>query len=126
MQTKPLDAAFLAVFQNSIYARPEAAGDVISGMALDYVSTVVPASFGDSGLNIGLCLAGPVLCTFMQYLNKFCSRLELASDVVSSMFVRLFFVDKQNFVTLAQTILEKFHPKALEVVFLTATASDWK
>ena len=32
---------------------------------------------------------GPLLRTFMQYLFAFCSRLEAASDVVSTGFVRL-------------------------------------
>ena len=31
----------------------------------------------------------PVLCTLVQYLIEFCSRLEAASDVVTSRFVRL-------------------------------------
>ena len=31
--------------------RPEATGDVISGMVLDYVGADVPASFGDNRLN---------------------------------------------------------------------------
>ena len=33
--------------------RPEACGDVISGMVLDYVGTDVPAGLGDSRLNSG-------------------------------------------------------------------------
>ena len=48
MQTKPSDAAF----SNFDQCRPEAAGDVMSGMALDYVGRV-PESFGDSRLNNG-------------------------------------------------------------------------
>ena len=48
MQTKPSDAAFSAVFRTSI-----SAGDVISGIALDYLGTHVPASVGDSRLNNG-------------------------------------------------------------------------
>ena len=40
-------------FSNFAKCRPEAAGDVISGMALDYESTDIPASFGDSMLNSG-------------------------------------------------------------------------
>ena len=71
--------------------RPEAGGDIISGMALDYVGTDVPAGFDDSRLNSGriirLCPAGPVLRTFVEYLITFYSRPEAASDVISGMFV---------------------------------------
>ena len=39
-------------FSNLDECRPEADGDVISGMALNYVSTDVSVGFGDSRLNI--------------------------------------------------------------------------
>ena len=57
--------------------RPEAAGNVISGIALDYVSIDVPANFGNYRLNssqiklFDVCPAIPVLCTFVQYLITF-------------------------------------------------------
>ena len=38
-------------FSNHDQCRPEAACDVISGIALDHVGTDVPAGFGDSRLN---------------------------------------------------------------------------
>ena len=38
-------------FLNFDKCRPEAAGDVISGMALDYVGVDVRATFGDYKLN---------------------------------------------------------------------------
>ena len=61
--------------------------------------TDIPVSFCDHRLNNGriilLCLAGPALCTFVQYLiTSFCSRPEVASDVISGTFVRLFVLDK--------------------------------
>ena len=58
-------------------------------------------------------LAGrTVLHTIMQYFTAFCSRQEAASDIISSEFVRPFVPDKPgNFEILAQTVLEKLHPK---------------
>ena len=47
MHTKPFDAAFSAVFFNLDKCQLEAAGDVISGTALDHVGTDVHDSFGD-------------------------------------------------------------------------------
>ena len=91
-------------FSNFDKRQSEAAGDVISGTASDYVGTEVSASFGDSRLNSGrLCLAIPVLRTFEQYLNAFCSLPEVASDVISSRFVRPIVLDKY----------EKFHDPSL-------------
>ena len=49
MQTKPSDAAFSGVFR-TLKNAAEAAGDVISGVALDYVARMC---FGDSRLNGG-------------------------------------------------------------------------
>ena len=77
MQTKPSsDAAFSAVnLPNFNKCRPEAAGDVISGMALDYVGTYVPASVGDSWLN-----SGWIIWLFVR-------RKEGAHDLISGRFV---------------------------------------
>ena len=50
MQTKPSDAAFLAVF-NLVQCRSEAAGDVISGTVSEYIGADVHASFGAYKLN---------------------------------------------------------------------------
>ena len=82
------------------------------------------AKCGYSRLNNGrfiqLWLTGPVLRTFMQYLMAFCSRQETASDVVSGRFVGPFVHDQQvNFVILAKTVLEKFHPKPSDAAFTT-------
>ena len=68
-------------------------------MVLDYVGTDVPVRFGDSRLKqwsyySTLCPVGPVLHTFVQYLISFCSRLEAASDVVSSRFLWSIVPDK--------------------------------
>ena len=75
--------------------RSEVAGDVISGMALKYVVTDVPVSFGDSRLYSGQIIQffvrpdiyGHVLHTFVQYLIEFWSRAEEASDIISGRFV---------------------------------------
>ena len=40
-------------FVNFDKCRSEVAGDVISGLAVDYVGTDVRATFGESGLNSG-------------------------------------------------------------------------
>ena len=48
--TKP-ELAFSAVSSNFEKCRPEEAGDVISGMALDYVGMDVPAKLGNSRSN---------------------------------------------------------------------------
>ena len=54
MQTKPLDAAFSAVFLNSINAdRKQLVASYPSGMYLDNVGTYVPARFGDYRLISG-------------------------------------------------------------------------
>ena len=53
------------------------AGDVISGVALDYVGMVVPAKLGDSWLN-----GGQIIRTFGQYLIEFCRQSDAASDVI--------------------------------------------
>ena len=47
MQTKLSDATLSDLNKCQL----EATGDIISGMALDYVGTDVPASFGDYRLN---------------------------------------------------------------------------
>ena len=49
--------------------RPEAGGDVISSVALDYVGTDVPAGFGDSRLN-----SGRIIRLFVQP-DPFCALL---------------------------------------------------
>ena len=78
-------------FKNPDKCRPEADGDAICGMALDYVGADVPAGFGESWLNRGqiirLCPTGPALRTFVQHLITFCSLSVAADDVISSGFV---------------------------------------
>ena len=67
----------------------EAANDVISGTAVDYVGMDVPGkkTWSNGGRIIQLWPARPVLCTFVQYLIAFCSRPAAASDVISGKFV---------------------------------------
>ena len=84
-------------FSNFDKCRPEGADDVISGVALEYVVTDVSASFGDYKLNIGRIIrspAGPVLCTFVQYLVTFCSRPEATGDFISGWLVGPIVLDK--------------------------------
>ena len=50
---KALGCGIFRRFSNLHKCRPEAGGDVIASVALDYVATVVPAGFGDSQLNSG-------------------------------------------------------------------------
>ena len=50
---KAVGCGIFCRFSNLDKCRPEAAGDVISGMALDYVGMGVRASFGDYKLNSG-------------------------------------------------------------------------
>ena len=75
-------------------------------MALDYVGTDVPASFGDSFKQLSnystTCSAGPVLRTVEQYLMAFCSRPKAASDVVSGRFVKPLVID---------TVVKFCHPR---------------
>ena len=61
----------LGRFSSFDRGRPEAAGDVISGTALDSVGMDVPASFGDSSLKWSnySTPAGPVLRTFWAVFN---------------------------------------------------------
>ena len=60
--------------------------------------------------------AGPVSRTFAQYLIAFCSRLEVASDVVSGRFVTPIVPDKcVKFGDSCLNFLE--NPKPLEVAF---------
>ena len=66
----------------------EAGGDVISGVALDYVGADVPAGFGDSRLSTGRIIRLLVtrLRTFVQYSITFFSRPEATGDVISGAF----------------------------------------
>ena len=48
---KPSEAAFSAIFSNFDKCRPKAAGDVVSGAAVDYVGMHVRAKSGDFRLN---------------------------------------------------------------------------
>ena len=86
-------------FSNLDKCRPEADGDVISGVALDYVGADVHAGFGDSSLNRGRIIrlfvrSDPFCALFVQYLITFSSRRETASGVISGMFVRPVVLDK--------------------------------
>ena len=79
-------------FSNFDIYRPEVAGDVITGVALKQVGMDVRGKFCDSMLNSSrnystLSPAGPVLHTFMRYLDAFYSRPEAANDVISGSFV---------------------------------------
>ena len=69
---KPSDVAFSAVSRTSINADLLTAGDVVSGMALDYISMNVPAKFG-AVAELFDSLAGRTRFTYLQYLVAFCS-----------------------------------------------------
>ena len=60
-------------FSNCDKYRPEAAGDVISGLALDYVGADVPARLGDFKLNSGrtiqLFVRSDPFCAFCAVFN---------------------------------------------------------
>ena len=61
--------------------------------------TLLFVKFADSTLNNGRTIwlfarAHPFLRTFVQRLITFCSRMEAASDIISSRFVRTIFTDK--------------------------------
>ena len=69
IQTKLSDVAFSAVFEPNLEkCRPEAAGDVISGMALEYVGTDVPVTFADYRLKSGRIILDS-LCAFCAAFN---------------------------------------------------------
>ena len=76
----------------------EAAGDVISSIAVDWVGMNVRVKFGVSTLNSGriirLLPVAPILRTFVQYLLAFCSRPEAVSNVICGRFGRLIISDK--------------------------------
>ena len=74
-------------------------------------------------------LAAPVLRTIVQYLIAFCSRPETASDIISGRLVGPIVHDKHvNFLSIAKTVIEKFHMKpsgaAFSTVFRTSITSD--
>ena len=52
-ENKGIGCDIFGRFSNLDKCQPEAVGDVISGTALDYVGTDIPASFGDYRLNSG-------------------------------------------------------------------------
>ena len=78
---------FSAVFQTWKNCRPEVSIDIISGVALDYVSMDALAKFGDSGLNTGRTirlfgrpdLSYAPLCSIYLYF----AATEAPSDVIS-------------------------------------------
>ena len=73
----------------------EAADDIISGLALDYVGMDVPTCFGDCGLNSGRIIRLFILLrTSVQYLIAFCSQPEAISDVIHCAFVGPIVLDK--------------------------------
>ena len=129
---QPVGCGIFRRFSNLDKGRPEADGDVISGGALDYVGTDVPAGHGDSQLNSGRiirCPAGSILRTFVQYLITFCSRPEATGGVISGRFVEpivLHTCVKFHDHTLHYAILEKFHPKPSEAVFLTVSPYNFR
>ena len=105
--------------------RPEPYGDIISGVALDYVDMDVPTGFGECRLNIGqiirLFVRPDQFCVlFVQYLIIFCYQPEAASDVISDIFVALVVLDRHV----------KFYDPSLnhsgEIPLLFPITSDWK
>ena len=53
IRPKAVGSGIFCRFPNFDKCRPEVAGDVISGVAVDYVGIDVRATFGESGLNSG-------------------------------------------------------------------------
>ena len=79
--------AFSTVFSNFHKCRPEVAGDVLSGVEVEWVGVDVRAKFGDSRLNSDrvnrlYARPDPFLLNFVQHLSAFCSRSDMASDVI--------------------------------------------
>ena len=96
---KAVECGIFGRFSNLDKCQLEAAGDVISGKALDNVGTDDPAGFGDSRSNTGRIIfhsfpTGHVLRTFVQYLITCCSRPEEAGDIICSKFVGPVVLDK--------------------------------
>ena len=72
-------------------------------------------------------LSATALCTSVQYLIAFCSRLAAASDVISVMSVGPIVPDKWlKFVIVAETILEKLHPKLSEAAYSTVFCGNFR
>ena len=72
--------------------RPEVAGDVISGMVVEYANLNDCAQFGGSRLNSIQIIRifdrpDPFYALLCSILFAFCSRSEAASDVISGRFV---------------------------------------
>ena len=93
IRLKAVGSGIFGRFPNFAKRRSEVAGDVISGVAVDYVGMDVRATFGESGLNSGriILLFGrphPFHASlFVQYLIAFCSRPETTSDIISRRFM---------------------------------------
>ena len=62
-------------------------------------------------------MAGPVLRTYVQYLVVFCSRLEVASDVVGRACGAVVPDNLVQFCDPRLNRIEKFHPKPSEEAF---------
>ena len=75
---KSSEAAFSAVF-NFDKCQSEICGDVMSGVAVDWVRVDVRVKFGDSRLQMAELFDSltdvPVFCTFLQYLIGFILQL---------------------------------------------------
>ena len=103
----------------------EANGDVISGVALEYVGMVVPAGFGDNGLDSCRIIRffgwpDPFYALFAVFNCISAAEWKAATDVISGTFVWQIVPDKpEKFGDPCLNFLKKFHPKLSEVIFLT-------
>ena len=118
IRPKAIGGGIFRPFSSFDKCRPKAAGDVMSGVAVDYVGMDVNIKVGDSTLNRGLIIRlfadRTRLRNLMQYLTEFCSREEAASDVISGRFVKLIVRDKSiKFCDPRKNIYEGIRPEAV-------------
>ena len=93
--SKAVGCSIFGRFSNLDKCRPEAACDVISGRALEYVGTDVRAGLGDIKSKVVELLSGRT--RFAHLCAAFitvCSRPEAASDVISGTSVGPIVLDK--------------------------------
>ena len=91
---KPSEVALLAVFPNFDKCRPEVAGDVVSGVAVDWVGLDVCVRFGHSRFNRGRIIrlfAGRThfahVCAVFNFLNH---SLEIPPESIRGSFGQFF------------------------------------
>ena len=102
---------------------PVAAGDVISGRAVESVGMDVRAKFRDSRLNSDQIiqlfgrpdLYHALLCSILLHFAA--DRKQLVRSYLADLWGRLSTISMKTFVILALTVLEKFHPKPWRGIF---------